>query len=120
MEKRYRRRGDGQTADSHSTEPRSFRVSCLALATGVAGFASRWVVNVLKGLIRVYQLLLSPLVGGYCRYFPTCSEYARQALDQHGPVIGLGLAVRRISRCHPWGSWGLDPVPGKSTRHTNG
>ncbi len=61
--------------------------------------------------IRFYQLFLSPLLGPSCRFTPTCSEYARQALLKHGPVKGLWLAVRRLLRCHPWGGSGYDPVP---------
>nr|WP_242469395.1 membrane protein insertion efficiency factor YidD [Rhabdochromatium marinum] len=81
---------------------------------------SRTVVIALRWLIRVYQLTLSPFVGMHCRYTPSCSEYAREALDRHGPILGLGLAIRRIFRCQPWGSSGFDPVPGKHTRHSNG
>ena len=62
-------------------------------------------------LIRGYQLLLSPLLGNNCRFHPTCSEYAIEALRAHGVVRGLWLTVRRIGRCHPWGGAGHDPVP---------
>ena len=63
-------------------------------------------------VIRFYQKYLSPLKRtGCCKYIPTCSEYARQALIKYGPVKGLYLAVRRILRCHPWGGSGYDPVP---------
>jgi uncharacterized protein len=62
-------------------------------------------------LIRGYQLLLSPLLGNNCRFQPTCSEYAIEALRAHGVARGLWLAVRRIGRCHPWGGAGHDPVP---------
>jgi putative membrane protein insertion efficiency factor len=61
--------------------------------------------------IRCYQLWLSPLLGPSCRFTPTCSEYARQAILKHGPVKGLGLAIWRILRCNPWGGSGYDPVP---------
>lgn len=65
--------------------------------------------------IRLYRLFLSPLVGPACRFAPSCSEYAIEALHQHGPVKGMALAARRLSRCHPvsWlgGSSGFDPVP---------
>jgi len=66
---------------------------------------------VLVGLIRGYQLLISPLFPPSCRYFPSCSEYARQAVTRHGPLAGGWLAVRRLARCHPWGGLGYDPVP---------
>ena len=68
-------------------------------------------VNVLAGLIRTYQLVISPVLAGSCRYQPTCSQYALDAIDLHGPFKGSWLAVRRIARCHPWGSSGFDPVP---------
>ena len=58
-----------------------------------------------------YQKIISPLTPPSCRFTPTCSEYARQALLKHGPVKGLYLAVRRLLRCHPWGGSGYDPVP---------
>lgn len=62
--------------------------------------------------VRVYRALLSPLLGPTCRFHPTCSDYALQALERHGALKGLWLAGKRISRCHPWGGSGLDPVPG--------
>ena len=58
-----------------------------------------------------YQRCISPFTLSACRYTPTSSEYARQALIKHGPVKGLWLAVKRILRCHPWGGSGYDPVP---------
>ena len=62
-------------------------------------------------LIRVYQKLVSPLLGRNCRFQPTCSAYAAEALTVHGLVRGTGLALRRLGRCHPLGSSGYDPVP---------
>jgi uncharacterized protein len=62
--------------------------------------------------IRLYQWTLSPLVGFNCRYAPTCSAYAIEAIATHGPVRGFWLGLRRILRCHPWGGEGYDPVPG--------
>jgi uncharacterized protein len=62
-------------------------------------------------LIRVYQVLLSPIVGGGCRFLPSCSEYAIQAIRAHGTRRGSWLAARRIGRCHPFGGHGHDPVP---------
>ena len=61
--------------------------------------------------VQLYRLLLKPLLGPRCRYLPTCSDYAIEALTEHGAVHGLGLALRRILRCHPWGGSGYDPVP---------
>ncbi len=62
--------------------------------------------------VRAYRLLLSPWVGNGCRYQPTCSAYALEALQRHGAVKGTWLAARRIGSCHPWGGHGYDPVPG--------
>jgi hypothetical protein len=68
-------------------------------------------VRVAIVLIRGYQLLLSPFAGGACRFEPSCSAYALSAVQEHGALAGLWLAIRRVSRCHPWGPSGLDPVP---------
>ena len=62
-------------------------------------------------LIRFYQVCISPLKPPCCRFTPTCSAYALQALRKHGPFKGTYLTVRRILRCHPWGGHGYDPVP---------
>ena len=67
----------------------------------------------LKALITVYKYVLSPLLGPKCRYLPTCSSYAMEAIEIHGPFKGGWLGVKRISRCHPWGDSGYDPVPRK-------
>jgi putative membrane protein insertion efficiency factor len=61
--------------------------------------------------VRAYQRLVSPLLPPSCRFAPTCSEYAAQALEQHGVVRGVGLAVRRLARCHPFHPGGYDPPP---------
>ncbi len=62
-------------------------------------------------LIKLYQVTLSPLLGSKCRFTPSCSQYAVEALKKHGVIKGLWLAVKRISKCHPWGGHGYDPVP---------
>lgn len=62
-------------------------------------------------LIRFYQVAISPLKPPSCRFTPTCSQYAIEAIKKHGPFKGLYLAIRRILRCHPWGGSGYDPVP---------
>jgi hypothetical protein len=71
-----------------------------------------WVlVSLLLLPIWIYQKAISPYTPPSCRFTPTCSEYARQALLKYGPFKGLWLAIKRISRCHPWGGSGYDPVP---------
>ncbi|ROI08975.1 membrane protein insertion efficiency factor YidD [Chryseobacterium sp. H3056] len=65
-------------------------------------------------LIRIYQMGISPLLPNSCRYTPTCSSYMIEALRIHGPLKGLWLGSKRISRCHPWGGEGYDPVPPKN------
>jgi putative membrane protein insertion efficiency factor len=70
----------------------------------------------LIGLVRVYQLAISPWLPPSCRYTPSCSSYAIGALRTHGALRGLWLAARRIGRCHPWGGHGYDPVPPPSVR----
>ncbi len=61
--------------------------------------------------IRFYQRYISPMLPPACRFTPTCSQYAVEALQKYGPIKGLYLAIRRILRCHPWGGSGYDPVP---------
>lgn len=61
--------------------------------------------------IRAYQVTLGPLMGGHCRFEPTCSRYALEAYQRHGPLKGTWLTIRRVGRCHPLGGSGYDPVP---------
>lgn len=72
---------------------------------------SRTMARLLILPIRFYQKFISPLTPPSCRYTPTCSQYAVEALRKHGLLKGMYLAVRRILRCHPWGGHGYDPVP---------
>jgi putative membrane protein insertion efficiency factor len=65
----------------------------------------------IRGMIRAYQLLLAPILAPSCRYYPSCSHYAAEAVERHGPWRGSLFAVRRLMRCHPWGGSGYDPVP---------
>jgi hypothetical protein len=65
------------------------------------------------GLLRLYKILLSPLFAGSCRFVPSCSDYARDAILEFGVIKGAWLAARRLGRCHPLGSSGFDPVPRK-------
>jgi uncharacterized protein len=67
--------------------------------------------RILIGLIKGYQLVISPHLGQCCRFHPTCSCYAREAIERHGPLKGLSLTTRRILRCHPLNEGGIDPVP---------
>jgi putative membrane protein insertion efficiency factor len=67
--------------------------------------------RVLVRLIHAYQRFISPLFGAHCRFHPTCSTYAREAVAVHGAARGTLLALKRVSRCHPWNPGGLDPVP---------
>jgi putative membrane protein insertion efficiency factor len=68
--------------------------------------------RLLVWLLRGYQLLVSPMLGPSCRFYPTCSNYAIEAVKLHGAARGGWLAVRRVCRCHPWNDGGNDPVPG--------
>ena len=71
--------------------------------------------RLMLGLIRAYQLTLSPWLGRQCRYTPTCSAYAAEAIRRFGPRRGAWLALKRLGRCHPWGAAGYDPVPESKT-----
>jgi putative membrane protein insertion efficiency factor len=69
-----------------------------------------------KAPILLYRYTLSAFIGRECRYLPTCSEYALEAIDRHGAWVGAWMALARISRCHPWGASGFDPVPDDTRR----
>jgi len=71
---------------------------------------------ILRGAIGAYRLFISPILPRSCRYHPTCSAYAMEAIMRHGALRGTGLAVWRIARCHPWGGSGYNPVPRKPAR----
>jgi uncharacterized protein len=75
-----------------------------------------WVTRLAVGAIDGYRLGLSPFLGRHCRFLPTCSEYARQAMVDHGVAQGAWLAVRRLLRCHPFHPGGVDPPPPKAAR----
>jgi putative membrane protein insertion efficiency factor len=70
---------------------------------------------VLVWLLRGYRVLISPLYGQVCRYHPSCSAYALQAVETHGALRGSWLAIRRLARCHPWAAGGYDPVPARQS-----
>jgi uncharacterized protein len=76
-----------------------------------ARIAGRAAAAALKTLIRGYQLTLSPMLGPRCRFYPSCSDYAIEAIDRHGGLTGLRLAIWRLLRCQPWNSGGIDEVP---------
>lgn len=73
--------------------------------------AKQSVAILMRGMIRLYQLLLSPVMTPSCRFLPSCSEYASEAIARHGACHGGMLTLKRLARCHPWGGCGLDPVP---------
>ena len=68
-------------------------------------------------LIRGYQLIVSPILGSNCRFMPTCSEYAMESFKSYGLIKGFFLTIKRIGKCHPWGSHGYDPIPTKKIRN---
>jgi len=74
-------------------------------------YLSDLTARLLIGAVRGYRLFISPLLPPRCRHFPSCSAYCIEALQRHGPVRGSYYTLRRILRCHPWGTSGFDPVP---------
>lgn len=70
--------------------------------------------GLMVGAVRFYQMCISPLFPAACRYTPTCSQYAIEAIEAHGVIKGSWLTIKRICRCHPWGGFGYDPVPPKN------
>jgi putative membrane protein insertion efficiency factor len=96
----------------------------MALLSGISErihnfFLIRWIrwffITLLTIPIKIYQWIISPALPKTCRYYPSCSEYAIEALKIHGPIKGLILGTKRILSCHPWGGHGHDPVPPKGT-----
>ena len=81
------------------------------LGSTVAGAMGVVLLRVFQVLIAFYRYLISPLIGPSCRYHPSCSEYAQEALGRHGAYLGTALAIKRVCRCHPWQPGGYDPVP---------
>ena len=77
---------------------------------------NRIIIEIPVTLIRIYQFLVSPLIGQNCRFTPTCSQYSIESLRQHGIVYGLYLSIRRITSCRPGGRHGYDPVPRNGPR----
>jgi hypothetical protein len=89
---------------------RSASTQASALWVGVADALTQVIGALLISLVRLYQLTLSPLLGPSCRFHPTCSAYAMEAIRQYGPLRGTRRALRRLARCHPWSEGGFDPV----------
>lgn len=87
------------------------RPAPLRWAAGVGRFVWTLPQHLLILLLKVYRAIVSPLYGQVCRFFPSCSAYALEAVTVHGAVRGSYLAVRRLARCHPWNAGGIDPVP---------
>ena len=83
---------------------------------GFSDGASRILGWGITAIIGSYQLFVAPILPPSCRYYPSCSHYAAEAVERHGPLRGLGLALRRLLRCHPWGGSGYDPVPSEPSR----
>lgn len=85
-------------------------VAAAPRGTAVARALRTSATLLLVGAIRAYQLVLSPWIGNRCRHEPTCSAYALEAIRRFGPLHGVWVGAKRIARCHPWGTWGYDPV----------
>ena len=81
------------------------------------GIVGKALARPLLGLVWIYRVAISPLLGANCRYEPSCSAYAEEALKKYGAFKGGWLALKRIARCHPWGGSGYDPVPGTEEEH---
>ena len=77
----------------------------------LSAFAQKVAASFLLGMIAIYRLFISPLLGANCRHLPTCSQYAKDAVIVHGPLHGSYYALKRILRCHPWAEPKVDPVP---------
>ncbi|MEQ9439302.1 MAG: membrane protein insertion efficiency factor YidD [Cyclobacteriaceae bacterium] len=72
--------------------------------------------HIARGIIRFYQYAISPLLGNNCRHTPTCSQYTLEAIQEWGAIKGSWLGLKRIARCHPWGTHGYDPVPKRAQK----
>lgn len=87
--------------------------SAISRIAGRLFFASRrLVIIIMVSLVRLYQLVISPLLGPRCRFWPSCSSYTIEAIQVHGPIKGGWMAAKRIIKCHPGNPGGMDPVPG--------
>jgi putative membrane protein insertion efficiency factor len=84
--------------------------------SGVLSFLALLPRNVCVVVLRAYRAFISPLYGDVCRYYPSCSSYTLQAIQQYGVVRGIWMGTRRIARCHPWAEGGIDDVPARATQ----
>ena len=104
---------EAKGAETEGPEPPKAKFTPVGLQpeTTTGAVARRAAAAALLGGVWVYQRLISPLTPASCRFVPTCSAYAAEAIRRHGPARGLRLAAVRIAKCHPWGGSGFDPVP---------
>ena len=104
---RYR---EASAAAIPQRRPDFARATAEALVAG-AGSVRKTMIRVLMGIVRLYQITLSSYLGRQCRFHPTCSNYALDALGNHGPLRGSWLALKRLLKCHPFHPGGFDPAP---------
>jgi putative membrane protein insertion efficiency factor len=105
------RRGSAEAASARGTAAASDRDVKLQGGAQESGLFGRFTKGALLGLVRVYQILLSPIFGGACKFYPSCSNYAFEAIQRHGALRGFALAMKRLGRCRPFTKGGYDPVP---------
>lgn len=119
--------GNSAGADAHSCTERERRIIVHRDPTGARSPVENRRTHMLNGIrqsirwlfvaiIRVYQAILSPVLPASCRFYPSCSDYAVESIERFGAIRGMIMAIRRISRCHPWNEGGFDPVPTRSER----
>jgi putative membrane protein insertion efficiency factor len=104
-------RGSAEAASARGTAAASDRDVKLQGGAQESGLFGRFTKGALLGLVRVYQILLSPIFGGACKFYPSCSNYAFEAIQRHGALRGFALAMKRLGRCRPFTKGGYDPVP---------
>ncbi len=107
-------------AASETATPPTAPIPDGATAAGMTGLIETAAAQLGIGLVRVYQWTLRPLIGSHCRFWPSCSEYAVEAITVHGAALGTVMAARRILRCNPWHAGGVDPVPGRNRHGATG
>lgn len=86
-------------------------------AVFIINFLNQMIIRVLLGIIIIYQWCISPFITSCCRFHPSCSSYAQQALKEHGVIFGLWITAKRLLKCHPFNPGGVDPVPSKRKKH---